>query len=256
MFNENEYKILQILKENDWISGEEIAERLNISRTAVWKYIKKLVSYGYEIISIRNRGYKMSSGSKLEPVIQLKHKFSDFYKEIIYLMETKSTQEYAIKKMLEKRQNILVIADRQTKARGKRESLWISSEGGIYFSIGLGENFYFKEIHEIEKILENGISSVISAYSGRNAQIINSDILVDGKKIGGILQEHFDEADTVKFLVFGVGVYIDKFPEGLCSLKYFGDKDINRWEIAADIITSFSQKIKDMRPRGFEPPTF
>jgi BirA family biotin operon repressor/biotin-[acetyl-CoA-carboxylase] ligase len=71
MLNENELKVLKLLSVNNWISGEKIAEELNVSRTAVWKCIKKLSSFGYEIISVRKKGYQLLALSNLHPVINM-----------------------------------------------------------------------------------------------------------------------------------------------------------------------------------------
>jgi len=53
-------EVLRMLKEtDDYLSGQEICERLNVSRTAVWKVIKQLEAEGYEIEAVRNRGYRL-----------------------------------------------------------------------------------------------------------------------------------------------------------------------------------------------------
>lgn len=253
MFNENEYKILKILKENEWISGEEVAKELGISRTAVWKCIKKIKSLGYEIVSVKNRGYKILSSSEFDPIVQLKYKSSDFCDEIIYLDETESTQEYAINELFKKKHNIIVIAGKQTKARGKKNSRWVSPEDGIYFSTGFATGTNFTDIHEIKIIIENSVITIISDYSDYETKIVNSDILLNGEKIGGILEEHFNEADMVKFLIFGIGIYTNSSPEGLSSLKRFGKKQINRWEITAGIIKEISKSMKKCALRESNP---
>lgn len=258
MFNDKECMILEILKNRDWVSGEELAKQLHISRTAVWKYIKKLKNYNYKIISAKNRGYKIIIKSDLDPIVQLKQRLCNFYKEIFYMKEIESTQEYAIRKMLKKRQNILIIAEKQTKARGRNGIPWVSPEDGIYFSVGLAENLHLLSMLEIEKILEDSISCVLSSNLSFDVQIKNSDILLDGKKVGGILREHFQEASTIKFLIFGVGIYTKSSPEGLWNINKISKKDIDRWQVLADIIYTFSNGVKkraleESNPQPFDP---
>ena len=258
MLNENEYKILKVLKEKEWTSGEEVAKELGISRTAVWKSIKKIKSLGYKIVSVKNRGYKVLSYSEFDPIVQLKYELSGCYDEIIYFDTIESTQEYAINELLRKRQNIVVIAGKQTKARGKKESKWISEEGGIYFSVGFSARTDIGSIEKIRRILEDVLISTLSDYSDCEIKISNSDILLNGEKIGGILEEHFNEADMVKFLIFGVGIYVKSSPLRLSNFNKFSKKEVNRWEIISKIIRGISAKMKkraleDSNPQPSDP---
>jgi len=116
------------------ISGEKIAEELGITRTAVWKRVKKLRNLGYNIES-KGNGYILKSRTDLllEEEIRPFLKTSFIGKNYIFLKEINSTNTYARKNVYE--DGTVVLAQKQTSGRGRRGRKWISSGKGLYFSI-------------------------------------------------------------------------------------------------------------------------
>ena len=97
-------EVLRMLKEtDDYLSGQEICERLNVSRTAVWKVIKQLEAEGYEIEAVRNRGYRLRFLGDVLSQAELESSIDSEWagKNILYFDETDSTNT-EIKKAAEK----------------------------------------------------------------------------------------------------------------------------------------------------------
>ena len=142
------YKILEILRQNkDFISGEEISNDLNISRTAVWKGIKSLREKGYQIKGINNKGYKLIEDEN-DIISEYEIKKNIVKKEIgkkIYLFKSiDSTNKYVLDNFEKLNHGDIIIADEQTKGRGKLKKYFYSpKEAGIYMSIVLKNDIFY-----------------------------------------------------------------------------------------------------------------
>lgn len=136
------YKILA--HETDYLSGEKIAEILNLSRTSVWKAIQRLQQEGLEIDSIKNRGYKLLHGDLILPQeIEANSPISVQFKPI-----TKSTQSDA-KEAMEAgaKGGTLYLSTAQTMGRGRFQRPYYSPEqGGIYMSLHLKPNLSYLDL--------------------------------------------------------------------------------------------------------------
>ena len=121
-------EVLRMLKEtDDYLSGQEICERLNVSRTAVWKVIKQLEAEGYEIEAVRNRGYRLRFLGDVLSQAELESSIDSEWagKNILYFDETDSTNT-EIKKAAEKDapHGTLAVADYQSMGKGRRGRSW------------------------------------------------------------------------------------------------------------------------------------
>jgi len=247
MLNENELSVLYTLEKEDWVSGEILAEHLKISRTAVWKYIKKLENLGYGIDSTRKKGYKLVKLSEMHPVVKILNNKSLCYDKIIYHKVTNSTQQEVIKHLFNEKGNILVFADRQTSGRGHEDSDWLSPEGGIYFSAGFSPFRLF--LSDLNKMVNIFKYAVKDAFNNNHIDIdfLGNDILINNRKIGGILEERFSEGDRRKFIVIGVGIYVTKCPSTVESVYSVTGKSLDRWQILADSLKISCENLKLVR---------
>ncbi|WP_273265545.1 biotin--[acetyl-CoA-carboxylase] ligase [Flexistipes sinusarabici] len=247
MLNENELSVLYTLEKEDWVSGEILAEHLKISRTAVWKYIKKLENLGYGIDSTRKKGYKLVKLSEMHPVVKILNNKSLCYDKIIYHKVTNSTQQEVIKHLFNEKGNILVFADRQTSGRGHEDSDWLSPEGGIYFSAGFSPFRLF--LSDLNKMVNIFKYAVKDAFNNNHIDIdfLGNDILINNRKIGGILEERFSEGDRSKFIVIGVGIYVTKCPSTVESVYSVTGKSLDRWQILADTLKISCENLKLVR---------
>lgn len=241
--------ILKILYENKekFISGEDIASKFNISRAALSKRIAKLKEKGIEIEAVTNKGYRLKSISDniFNENIGLGIKEGQLIGKTAFVFdELDSTNEYAKKIAKSNEQGTIIVANKQTNGKGRRGRSFISEAGGLYFSIILKPGV---SIEKVSFLTQVSACSVYSALKDINidAKIKwPNDILVDGKKLCGILCEMSCEMDYISYVIAGIGINISKvdFEEDIkdiaTSLKKEG-YDVDRLSLLWNILEYF-----------------
>ena len=214
--------IIHLLDDKDFISGELISKKFNISRTAVWKKIQNLKKLGYNIESVKNRGYRLISKPDIplpeEVLFELNTNIVG--KNVHYFRSLESTNLFAkelIKKNAE--EGTIVVADIQTKGRGRKDRSWFSPEGGLWFSVILYPNIPTQYAMLITMATSISIVQAIKELTGLSAVIKwPNDLLLEGKKICGILTELDAELDRINYSVVGVGINVNNVLEDeLCN---------------------------------------
>ena len=126
-------KIILFLKNSPgYLSGEEISRSLNLSRAAVWKYIQELRKDGYDIVAVPHLGYKLSSSpDKLLPhEIQFQLNTKTFGRSVSHFETIPSTMDEAFRLGMEgKPEGTIVVAESQSKGRGRLGRSWTSPKG-------------------------------------------------------------------------------------------------------------------------------
>lgn len=207
-------KLLQLLYHNEgYISGEKLSQRFGVSRTTVWKYIKYFREAGYNIESSSKLGYQLvSSPDKLLPEeIRLGLKTKKVAKKIIYFEQVKSTNTLATQKAKEGTQEgTIVVAEEQKKGRGRMNRDFICPAGGLWFSVILRPKIKAMLAARITYLFAVAVAETINNLGSIKAEIKwPNDILVDNKKVCGILTEMSAEIDLINYLVVGVGINLN-----------------------------------------------
>lgn len=242
--------LLELLKDSkQWVSGNEIASNLNVTRETVWKNINLLKKQGHNIQSQKNLGYKYEDSSKLDATI------INFYKneniEHVYVEDqVDSTQMYA-KNYLATHQvekAFAVISEQQTKGYGRRgRNFYSPKEQGLYFSVVIPNPVF--EINQIG-LITTGVACVIAQKLGKffpecefKLKWVN-DILMNRRKVAGIITEAITELESASTQAFVIGVGINlttsEFPEelkekaGAIQPKQMMDRNL----IAAELINT------------------
>lgn len=214
-------KILDILlNADDFISGQEISEKLGVSRQAVWKAINALKEKGYEIQSVTNRGYRLVSSPNYLNESSLKSLLHNkiIGKNLIVLDSIDSTNDYLKKLGNEGCENgTVVVAREQTKGKGRLGRTWQSKkDDGIAFSVLLRPNVAPSEVSAITPLAGLAVCKAIREYTKLDCVIKwPNDIIVGRKKLVGILTEMSAEFDAVEYVITGIGINVDhtSFPE-------------------------------------------
>lgn len=250
--------VLALFEKNKgfFISGERIAEELNISRTAVWKAVKKLQSEGYDIKAVTNRGYCLSTESDVMTERGIASHLNDSCKglrpEVFVRVDSTNT------KCIEKAQQgepegYVAIAGSQSAGRGRRGKAFFSpADSGIYMSIllrptGLTEN----QVLHFTTMAAAAVSEAIEEVSGKKAEIkwVN-DIFIDGKKVCGILSEasYGLMSGNLEYVIVGIGVNAYEpesgFPSAIADVagKVFdAPKEGLKNRLAAEILNHFME---------------
>lgn len=217
-------KILNKLVNSDiMISGEDLANSLNISRNTVWKSINSLREEGYEIEATTNKGYILSQNNKRISEYGIKKHLRNEINIKIF-DEVDSTNTLA-KSLAEKgeSENTLVIARKQTNGRGRMGKSFFSPDTtGIYMSIILKPQLSPDKTVFITTAAAVAVSEAIDSICRTQTQIkwVN-DIFLNNKKICGILTEGSVNFETgfTDYAVLGIGINLytktNDFPEEL-----------------------------------------
>ena len=221
-------ELLRILTENAGreISGQELADRLKVSRTAVWKAVNGLIAEGCEIQAGRNRGYRLIKVGDLLSVGAVKAFLPQEWQdsEIILLKTVDSTNTYAKKLAADgARDGTVVIAEQQTAGRGRRgNSFYSPPKSGLYMTVVLRPERHAADIDLFTICAGCAVCRAVEELSGTKPLIkwVN-DVYLGGKKICGILSEATTdfESGVVDSVVTGMGINIstEDFPDGLGS---------------------------------------
>ncbi len=247
--------VLSYLKNNnnEWISGEYIARELNITRAAISKNIKKLKDAGYKIESTPKKGYRLIDVSdKLlssEILPYLKTKIIDW--KIFHKDLTESTNTDAIN--LAKRNatdGTILITENQTCGKGRKSRQWYSADKkGIYLSMILRPDFSPEYLPRLTILTQVAIFKTIKHFIPANVIIKwPNDILINTKKVSGILMEISATMDKINYAIIGIGMNINLDLEDLpldfrylaTSLKIVTGKIFSRKEILAHFLNTFS----------------
>lgn len=248
-------EILQLLRESkDYVSGQRICEEFEVSRTAVWKVINQLKEEGYHVEAVKNRGYRIVeipdviSREELESLLAGKTKWAG--QEIYYFPETDSTNIRA-KQLAESgaSHGTLVVADQQNAGRGRRGRGWVSPSGcSIYMSILLKPKFLPPKAPMMTLVMAYSVTEALRECTGLDLQIKwPNDVVLNGKKLVGILTEMSTEVDYINHVVIGVGINVnmDSFSEEIArtatSLRIESGNHMKRSNLIAAIMKRFEQ---------------
>lgn len=212
-------KILTLLKKQGGsaVSGQDMAQYLGVSRIAVWKQIQALKKLGYQIQSRRKSGYILGTAPDLLLPEEISHglKTRKLGAKIYYLPVIDSTNDYA-KKLAQAGapEGTLVIAEKQTRGRGRLGHEWISPTGqNIYMSLVLRPNLLPAQAARITLLTGVAAALAVKKYCGIDLSLKwPNDLLVTGKdhkKVGGILTEMGAESDRINYVVLGLGLNVN-----------------------------------------------
>lgn len=196
-----------------YVSGGELSKKLGVSRTAVWKGMQKLKEEGYRIAAVPNKGYFLTESPDILNADELAslRKTAWAGKEIIYFEVTDSTNIQA-KRLAEEGvpHGTLIVAGRQEAGRGRRGRFWESPEGsGIFMTIVLRPDFSPGQASMLTIVAAMAVAKAIRTSLSLPAQIKwPNDIILNGKKICGILTEMNTDIDTIHYVVIGIGINV------------------------------------------------
>ncbi len=217
----NKDKILDLLMNaSTYISGEKMSQLIGISRTAIWKNIKRLKEEGYQIDSVSNKGYRLIKEPNLLSKSQLLHALRDYGFTYVQLDESlDSTNLEAKRKAEQVSGNGCFVAREQTAGRGRRGRAWQSpKDSGCYVSLLLRLEIMPSEASMVTLIAGLALAKTLNRLYDVDARIKwPNDLVIQGKKVAGILTEMSAEIDAINYLVVGVGMNVsqESFPPEL-----------------------------------------
>lgn len=236
-----------LIEKDDFISGEELSNIFNVSRTAIWKHINNLKKEGYLIESINKKGYKLLNRPDIldENIIKEGLKAKDFGKKIYHFESLDSTNDYIKNNYLKLKDKDIIIAEEQTKGRGRTNRYWHSKKGeGIWMSIYLKPDILPFKAPIITQLTGASIIKALDNLGVKTTIKWPNDIFLNDKKICGILTEMKLEVSDLEYIIVGIGMNVnsldfdDEIKDIATSIKKEGF-DISRVDIIREILKEF-----------------
>lgn len=247
-------EILRLLRSADgYISGQELCNRFGVSRTAVWKAINQLKEARYEIEAQQNKGYRLMAAPDLMTEAEIKSLMHTEWvaKEVLYFDTIDSTNTKA-QELAEKGypSGTLVVADKQESGKGRRGRSWVSPSGtGIFMTLMIKPDINPNNASMLTLVAALAVAKAITSVTGEEAMIKwPNDIVVNGKKVCGILTEMNAQFDYINHIVVGIGINVhnESFPEEISQMASSlmieaGGKRFHRAQIIAETMSYFEQ---------------
>ncbi len=249
-------ELLRLLRGVDgYVSGQELCRRLGVSRTAVWKAIRQLKDAGYEIEAVQNRGYRLLGVPDILSETELKSvRRTEWVGEEIFCFPVVDSTNTKAKQLAEEgcQAGALVVAERQEAGKGRRGRDWDSSAGsGIYMTLVLRPDIRPDNASMLTLVAALAVSVAIENRAGVAAGIKwPNDIVLNGKKVCGILTEMSAQSDYVNHIVVGIGINVhnEAFPKELAqtatSLWQETGMHCNRAALIGEVLWQFEHFYK------------
>jgi BirA family biotin operon repressor/biotin-[acetyl-CoA-carboxylase] ligase len=244
------------------LSGEELARRLGCSRAAVWKQVAALRRQGYLIEASHARGYALGAAPDRLGPAELAPHLTGSWRDVRWFAEVDSTQRVA--RDLARAgaaEGTVVIAEAQTAGRGRLGRTWHSPPGqNLYCSIVLRPRLAPAAVPQIALVAGVAVAAAIQEVTGVTPRIKwPNDVLVEGRKVSGILTEMEAEVDRVHHVVAGIGVNLNAtrsaFPPDLrgkvTSLRLVTGKPVDRAAFTGRLLAALEPRYGRFLGAGF-----
>lgn len=260
----SEYRLLSILCDGDYHSGASLGEALGVSRTAVWKQVKKLESLGLNLESIKGRGYRIPDGLDLLNkgcILKLLNpSVNETLGRVDVLTTVDSTNRVAMNCAQRGEQAYLCVAEQQTAGRGRRGRVWQSPYGrNLYFSLTWAFQGGASVLEGLSLAIGVAVVKALRAVGVKGLGLKwPNDILYDNKKLAGILLEMTGDAEGPCNLVVGIGLNISmpcseaqEIDQAWINLKDISPGLPTRNEVLARIVNELVPLLAEYESKGF-----
>jgi len=239
------------------VSGTKVAGELGIARSEVWRLIQQLRSLGVDVAGHPATGYQLRSvpdlllADLLSPLVK-----GTIFQQIHHYYKIGSTNTAAMEAAANGApEGSVYLAEEQTAGRGRGANAWHSARStGIYCSVVLRPNLPPTDALILSLAAGLSAHAAVQQFDARANPDLKwpNDLLIDGKKFGGILTEMNAEATRVRYLVIGIGINVNqpRFPEELrdvaTSLKEISGSEWSRVELTAALLKSLHREYRDL----------
>lgn len=258
-------QILKVLRETKgYVSGQELCEKIGVSRTTIWKVVGQLKTEGYIIEGVRNRGYHLVDVPDSIEAEEIRSRLNTKWvgKHIYYQRSVDSTNSWA-KRLAEegKPSGTVVVADRQTSGKGRRGRSWDTPERmSVPISILLRPDFSPEKASMLTLVMGLSVTQAIENVSRLSCGIKwPNDVLISEKKVCGILAELYSQIDNMEYMVVGAGInanmteFSEELAEKATSLRIELGRPVQRALVLVSILEAFENnyeiflKTQDLR---------
>ena len=244
--------LLTLLAENATIviSGARIAKEIGVSRSTVWRWAQRLRGLGVKVKGQPATGYFLEQVPDILTPDMLKQwlKGSLFGKRVFHFFKTDSTNRVALELgHAGEPEGAVVLAEEQTAGRGRAGRKWHSERAaGIYATLLLRPKLAPVQAPLLTMMAGLSAHTAVQAVTGLEVDLKwPNDLLIQGKKVGGILTEMHAEPGQIRFVIVGIGLNVnqEKFPGELAntatSLRAETGKPQSRMELLVRLLREF-----------------
>lgn len=246
---------------NKALSGEELAKSLGCTRASVWKAIKALEKEGYQIEAVSNKGYTLKTSADVLSKTVMEQLLQKENIDIqIKVFDTIDSTNEEVKRMAAagEAKDVVVVSAKQTAGKGRRGRSFYSPENtGVYLSFLLHPDVAMQFAASLTTLAVTAEAIAIEKVCGLDTRIkwVN-DILINNKKVSGILTEGSSsfEDNKLSYVVVGIGINIyepkEGFPEEIKDIAgaLYANGEIKenlKNQLVAQLITEFMNFYRD-----------
>lgn len=250
-------------KQDEFVSGQFISNQIKVTRTTVWKHIGGLRKKGYVILSVPSKGYKLIEMPDILSVADIKKRIKTnvIGKEILIFDEVKSTNDLTMEFAAKgSKEGLVVVAESQQHGKGRLGRQWVSPKGvNIYTSFLLRPEIPPVNAPVLTMMASLAAAEAIANTTGLETRIKwPNDILVNQKKISGILTEMNAEEEKINYVVIGIGINVnmknEDFPENIripaTSVMDSLGRKFDRSKLLCSLIESMDSNYEYLRKKG------
>ncbi|MFD2612052.1 biotin--[acetyl-CoA-carboxylase] ligase [Paenibacillus gansuensis] len=260
--------ILDVFRErpDEFVSGEYISEKLQCSRTAVWKQIRKLKAQGYEFEAVPRLGYRLKQAAdRIQAEMLQRDLTTRTIGRTIRMLDTVDSTQRVAREWVAAgaEEGSVVLAEGQTAGRGRMERKWHSPQGkGIWMSLILKPTVPIHFLPQLTLLtavaLCRAVKQTIPVECGIKWP---NDLLIGGRKTAGILLESSAEDERLRYVIAGIGVSVnlteEDYPPELreiaTSLRIAAGHAVDRTELLQTFFKQFEDLYDLYLQQGFGP---
>ena len=259
-------KILKILQNGGFHSGESLGRQLNVSRTAIWKQLRALEALGLEIESVKGVGYRLPDSfellSKATILNHIAESHGDLPCELEIFQSIDSTNRYARERAeAEAISGAVVLAENQTAGRGRLGKTWVSPfAANLYMSIVWNFDQGAESLQGLSLAVGVGVRRTLVELGLQDVQLKwPNDIYIGGKKLGGILLEMIEDPNGRCTVIIGIGLNVampslaaQEIDQAWTDLQAQSPSPISRNTLTAKLVVTLFLLLKDFQRVGFK----
>ncbi len=254
-------QLIQAMSDGEYHDGTALGIVLNMTRSAVWKMIKKLERYGVEISSVKGKGYALCEPVVLLDVDKIREHFTEKAVHISLFESVDSTNDYL--KLLRQTKGVhFCLAEQQTAGRGRLNRNWHSPFGkNIIISCLYPFDKDISELAGLSLVVSLAILRTLNQFGIKNDVQVKwpNDIICGGKKISGSLIEVQAESHGVSQAVIGVGLNVNmlidergQISQSWTSMRRISREYLDRNQVAAELMSHLLDYLRRFEREGFK----
>lgn len=251
--HQNPLKLIEILADGQFHSGEELAANFGITRAGINKYIKMLREWGIVLSSVQGKGYCLASRLDLLNKTKIEQYYqSDNQIEIVPIID--STNQYLLDKIASLTSGDCCVAEFQSKARGRRGRQWFAPFGSnLYFSMYWRLDQGVAAAMGLSLVVGIVVANILRQLSGKDIKVKwPNDLYLDDQKLAGILVELAGKTGDCAHVIIGIGVNLMMtHPDpSIVNQKWANLGEVDRNLLVAKVAQTLKQTLTEFEQKG------